>query len=358
MRAEDSGSLVTPTSDLLGVGILGAGPVTQAIHLPTLARLPDQYRVVAVMDVAEDVAADVAARAGATATTSVDEVLAHPDVDVVAICSPHQFHAEQVEAVCAAGKRGILCEKPLATSREEAEKIAGVAGSARVPIVVGAMHAYDPGWLAAADERAAKFGEVHTVRSTIVLPFNAQFEDWATEVHSRAPLPPARTLDANTRATMVRGMVLGLSIHDLPLVRAIAPEAVQVDHVRFIPPFGGVIALSGGGKRCDLVAFMRPVWQPDWSLEAIADQWSMTVRFTPSYVHAGSATAEIRTEDGERRLGPWPSNGYEREWVALHAQVVDGAPPAYDLTDVVADMTFASDIAEAAAELARHEGGA
>ena len=25
----------------LGVGILGAGPVTQAIHLPTLARLPD-----------------------------------------------------------------------------------------------------------------------------------------------------------------------------------------------------------------------------------------------------------------------------------------------------------------------------
>ena len=31
----------------LGVGILGAGPVTQAIHLPTLARMPDLFRVTA-----------------------------------------------------------------------------------------------------------------------------------------------------------------------------------------------------------------------------------------------------------------------------------------------------------------------
>ena len=31
----------------------------------------------------------------------------------MAICSPGEFHAEQVEAATASGKRGILCEKPL-----------------------------------------------------------------------------------------------------------------------------------------------------------------------------------------------------------------------------------------------------
>ena len=49
----------------LGVGILGAGPVTQAIHLPTLTTLDDRFRVVHVMDVNADVAATVAARTGA-----------------------------------------------------------------------------------------------------------------------------------------------------------------------------------------------------------------------------------------------------------------------------------------------------
>ena len=59
----------------LGVGILGSGPVTQAIHLPALARLTDLFTVRAVMDVSEATAAEVAARVSARATTSVDDLL-------------------------------------------------------------------------------------------------------------------------------------------------------------------------------------------------------------------------------------------------------------------------------------------
>ena len=98
----------------LGVGIIGAGPVTQAIHLPTLASLGDRLQVVNIMDVNGEVGDLVASRTGARSTTSVPTLLEDPDVDVVAICSPGQFHAEQVEAATAAGKRAILCEKPLA----------------------------------------------------------------------------------------------------------------------------------------------------------------------------------------------------------------------------------------------------
>ncbi|HET9522955.1 MAG TPA: Gfo/Idh/MocA family oxidoreductase, partial [Terrimicrobiaceae bacterium] len=96
----------------LGVGIIGAGPVTQAIHLPTLATLGDRLQVVHIMDVNAEVGALVASRTGARSTTSIQTLLEDPEVDVVAICSPGQFHAAQVEATTAAGKRGILCEKP------------------------------------------------------------------------------------------------------------------------------------------------------------------------------------------------------------------------------------------------------
>lgn len=339
----------------LGVGILGAGPVTQAIHLPTLARLPGQFRVVAVMDIDARVAKSVAARAGAEPTESVQAVLDHPGVDVVAVCSPHQFHAEQVTAICAAGKRGILCEKPLATTRAEAEQIREAVTAAGIPLVVGAMHAYDPGWLAALDACAGWLGDAHTIRSTIVLPFNDRFEDWATEIASR-PALPLRTGVPSTQeqAEWIRGLVLGLSIHDLPLVRAFAPAFGRVDHAEFVAPFGGVISLTAGQRRVELIAFMRPVWRPDWRLEAWAADASLSVSFTPSYVHAGPASATVRDRQGERHITALPYNGYEGEWRELHDLVNGAATARYPLSEIVADLTFATGVAEGAASAVLH----
>src|SRR5829696_5750386 len=118
----------------LRVGFLGAGPATQAIHLPTLARLQGLLEVVHVTDVGADVARSVAARVGARHSTSMEELLGDKDVEVVAICSPHRFHAEQVIAACRAGVRGVLCEKPFATTAEEATQIAQVSAETGVPI--------------------------------------------------------------------------------------------------------------------------------------------------------------------------------------------------------------------------------
>ena len=184
----------------LGVGILGAGRVTQAIHLPTLARLPDQFRIVAVMDIDAQAVEAVAARAGAEPTRTMKAVLEHPGVDVVAVCSPHQFHAEQVAAICASGKRGILCEKPLATTRAEAEEIRKAVAPAGIPLVVGAMHTYDPGWLAALDACAGWLENVHTIRSRIILPLNDRFEHWATQIASLRLRRPGPELPASGSA--------------------------------------------------------------------------------------------------------------------------------------------------------------
>ncbi|HUC21660.1 MAG TPA: Gfo/Idh/MocA family oxidoreductase [Streptosporangiaceae bacterium] len=334
----------------LGVGIVGAGPVTQAIHLPTLARLPDLFRVTTIMDVDAQVAESVAARTVAQSAQSLQAVLENPGVDVVAVCSPHQFHAEQVAAICAAGKRGILCEKPLATSRAEAEEIRKVVEAAGIPLVVGAMHSYDPGWLAAFDACAEWLDSVHTIRSTIVLPLNDRYEDWATEI-ARRPAPPADsgTPGVQDLAQRIRGLVLGLSVHDLPLVRAIAPTLDRVDHAEFVTPFGGVISAVAAGRRLDLIAFMRPVWRPDWRFEVWGEERSMSVQFTPSYVHAGSASATITDRLGERHLAPQARNGYEGEWMELHDLVSGAATPRYPLGTIVDDLAFASDIADEAA---------
>ena len=46
------------------------------------------------------------------------DVINDPDVDAVWICSPSQFHADQIKMCAEAGKH-IFCEKPIATNLAE-----------------------------------------------------------------------------------------------------------------------------------------------------------------------------------------------------------------------------------------------
>jgi myo-inositol 2-dehydrogenase/D-chiro-inositol 1-dehydrogenase len=339
--------------DRFGVGVLGAGPVTQAIHLPTLARMPDRFRVVAVMDVDAAVADSVAARANARATTSTESLIDDPAVDVVVVCSPHRFHADQVIAACRAGKRAVLCEKPLALDAEDAAAVAAVSLETGVPVLVGAMHTFDPGWTAA---RAAwgDLAECATVvSSSIVLPWNPRFEDWATQVLTRPPQGGAVADDPDSRATAVRDAVLGLAVHNLPHVRHFMPVIDSVDWAEWVDPYGYLVTMRGGGRLARLLGNMHGYWKPTWSLDVWAPGQRLHVDFPPSYVRAGSARATLTDAGGSRSFGA-DGNGYEVEWLRLWDLAAGRAPQSSDeLQVLVDDLGYAVSIADAAAELVR-----
>ncbi|WP_231391918.1 Gfo/Idh/MocA family protein [Arthrobacter sp. 35W] len=342
-----------PPAKPLGVGILGAGPVTQAIHLPALARLSGLLEVRHIMDVDPDVAKSVAARVGAASSSSMDALLADPGVDVIAICSPHQFHAEQVIASCLAGKKAVLCEKPFAMDASEATRIAKVSAKTGVPILVGAMHTFDPGWLAAESAWGDLPATAHTIRSSIVLPPNSRFEDFATEILTRPAAGSPDYSDLEVVKGMLRGGVMGLAIHDLPLVRRFLPafEDVEVLHAEIVQPFGYVISLKAGGRSIELRAAMTATWQPEWTFEAIGYDAALHIEFSPSYVQAGSATARITRNGTTTTYGPYGHNGYEGEWRKL-AELANGTGTAPSAETLINDLTFALDIADGTAAAA------
>ena len=342
------------SASTLGVGILGAGPVTQAIHLPTLARLTDVFHVVRVMDVDPAVAESVAGRVGAAWTTDVDELLADEEVQIVVICSPHQFHAEQVVAACRAGKQAILCEKPFAMSKAQAEEIAAVAGETRTPIIVGAMHTFDPGWLAAKQHWGDLITEAHTLRYSIVLPPNPRFEDFATEVATRPQWPAADRNDPEVAAGMIYGGIMGLAIHDLPLVRAFCPDFTDLEVLSCtLPhPAGYLVNLRVGQKDVQVSAVNSRSWEPEWTFEAIGDRSALRIDFSPSYVQAGSATAVIRRGAESEVYGPYAYNGYEGEWRFL-AELARGTAEPLDVTELIHDLTFALEVADRSAAAVR-----
>ena len=60
-----------------------------------------------------------------------DSLAACADVDLVYIGTPHAMHAENALSMLAGGK-GVLCEKPFALNRAQAEQVVALARSRRV----------------------------------------------------------------------------------------------------------------------------------------------------------------------------------------------------------------------------------
>lgn len=329
----------------LGVGLLGGGPATQAIHLPTLANLGDRFRVVSVMDIDEEVARRVADRCDATSTGDATALIDDPDVDVVAVCSPNAAHAAQVVASCEAGKQAVLCEKPLAVTHAEAQQIAAAATASGTHVVVGAMHVYDPAYRAAHTAWTRQRDTAVFTQSTIILPPNPRFIDQATELASPTMPPGAPADDPLPDATMLRSGILGLTIHNLPLIRQFHPRLDAVASARFIPPFGYDMVMTGDNATVELLAYMGGDWPPAWTLRVVGTHHELRVQFPPSYVLAGSARAELQSKD-TTTVFQFEENGYQRQWAALHDAATGLTEPLVTVRDAVDDIIYALDLAD------------
>ena len=118
--------------DTLSVGMVGH-PFMGAAHsqawrnAPRFFDLPLQLRMSAVAGRDEAKVAAAATRLGWDSTeTSWQALIARDDIDLIDVCTPGDTHAEIAIAALAAGKH-VLCEKPLANTVEEAERMSAAA---------------------------------------------------------------------------------------------------------------------------------------------------------------------------------------------------------------------------------------
>jgi myo-inositol 2-dehydrogenase/D-chiro-inositol 1-dehydrogenase len=336
----------------LGVGLIGAGAANQAIHMPSIAALGDRLRVVHVMDPDARVGQEVARRAGARYSSEAGALIEDDAVDVVAICSPDWAHADQVEAACHAAKRAILCEKPLAKTLEDACRIAEASRASNVPVVVGAMHRYDPALVAAWRAWSGSSSTNVVVRSTIWLPDNNEMTMLATQQFGQTVTPGTAPTDLSVpseRAAALRNGILGLAIHNLPLVRLFAPEVKIVTEARWVEPYGYAVTAESSSQVARMTALMPGRWAPSWTFEVTDAERHLSIRFPPSYVLSGSATATLTDPHGSRTW-QFRESGYENQWRHI-ADLAEGVvTPEVDSGEAVADLAFAIDIADGAAQ--------
>jgi myo-inositol 2-dehydrogenase/D-chiro-inositol 1-dehydrogenase len=190
----------------MGVAVLGAGRMGQT-HIRNLAAIPDA-RIVAVAD--PDPAAAEAGRALAGAERSFldpREAIAAPGVEAVVIVTPTSTHAELIELAARAGK-AIWSEKPIALDLAETARVVDVVGQTGVPLQLGFMRRFDPGYVAAkARIDAGELGRIE------------QFRALSRDTYP----PPVEFLHG------AGGIFLDMAVHDLDLARFLVGEVEEVN---------------------------------------------------------------------------------------------------------------------------------
>jgi myo-inositol 2-dehydrogenase/D-chiro-inositol 1-dehydrogenase len=128
----------------VAIGVVGVGRMGSR-HALNVHRLVGGARIEAVMDRDAQQAALIAGQCGDTKThQTAEDLIADPAVEAVIIASPESTHADLTRACIHAGKP-VLCEKPLATTVEDARSVvaAELEGGRRL-VSVGFMREFDP----------------------------------------------------------------------------------------------------------------------------------------------------------------------------------------------------------------------
>ena len=122
-------------SGIIGTGFMGR------VHTRAVRAAHGSVAAYAGRDVAATEAS--AAAAGVPLALTPDELVVHPEIDLIHICTPNAQHFELASAAIAAGK-SVICEKPLALSYAEASELDRAARAAGVVNAVPFVYRYYP----------------------------------------------------------------------------------------------------------------------------------------------------------------------------------------------------------------------
>jgi len=159
------------TNEKIRVGVIGAGTWAEYGHLPSLKLLP-QYELTAIYSRDGEKATQLVERHGFRyAVNSLEELVNHPEVDLVLVLTPAPQHEEGIRAAIAA-RKDVYCEWPLTPSTALSKELLALADQAGVRTLVGLQRRLAPGYRYVRDLLDdGRIGELRSVRLHISVEY-------------------------------------------------------------------------------------------------------------------------------------------------------------------------------------------
>jgi myo-inositol 2-dehydrogenase / D-chiro-inositol 1-dehydrogenase len=365
----------------LRIGVAGLGAVAQAVHLPLLARLADTFEIAALCDLSPALLAALGDRYRVPAAArfgSVEDLLGGASIDALLVLTSGSHGAVALAAL----ERGIpvLCEKPLAYTRAEADALAASPNAAR--LLLGYMKVFDPAVVEAvriSADPASGLGPLRSVEVTVLHPTSesqlgfahllsapSHFKtggasplEEATNALVRQAIGPAA---ADALGRFYGGTLLSSVVHELSVIRAVAGGVVAIDRVDTWPAdaFPGSIALSGrlaDGARVTIGWHYLedyPAYREEVRFHHVGGSVELTFP-SPYRLHEPTLLTVATGRNETRRRVTFDSmdEAFEIELLAFADLIRDGAPPRTGIADGRADIVICQ---QAIARLAEQRG--
>jgi predicted dehydrogenase len=231
------------------IGVAGLGAVAQSVHLPLLQRRWDRFDLVAVADLSPSSVDAVGEQFGVAAAhryASLTDMLDAEQLDGVLLLTSGSHGEPALECV----RRGVavFCEKPLAFSLAEIDRLQAAEDAAGRPLLLlGYMKEYDPAVIALR-KRLPEPSAIRYVNVEVLHPSPqaqlayANLQPPARDIHpaalAEAQASSSRALTAALGPDVPRGfsdlyanVILGSLIHDISLVRSLMGSIKDIDDV-------------------------------------------------------------------------------------------------------------------------------
>lgn len=308
-----------------------SGHYALRVHTP-LSGLAEA-KIVAIASRGADKAKEAALRFGiGRSYGSYAELLADREVEAVYIPLPNNLHAEWASAALDAGKH-VLCEKPLAMDRKEAEAMAAKARQKGLLLMEAFMYRFHPQWRRAREIIAA--GELGRIRA-----IHAWFS-------YNNPDP------ANIRNKTETG---GGALYDIGcyavsstrfLASAVRNRPTEPERVLYLadrdPVFGtdsrgtGILDFGPDGPRASFQIATKAF--PMQRVEVMGEKGSMALGLPFNAYPDAPMILEVSTSLGTRRVESGPIDQYALMFAAFSRAIREGAKAApTPIEDGVANM--------------------
>jgi len=245
--------VTTPAGEPLGVAILGCAHRPHAwSYARALAALPTA-RLVAVYDADAALAHSVADDFGAPWTDDAEALLSSAEVQAAVVCSPTSRHRADVELAAAHGVH-VLCEKPVATTVEDADAMLAATDAAGTQLHVAFVSRFLP--------------QVRQVKEALDGGRLGQVVGLRAGNRGRPPLPPGYPSWITDPEQSGGGALIDHSVHLTDLVRHLT--GLEVEQVAAET---GSLLWGAGVEDCALVSLRLEGGavaglDPSWSVPA------------------------------------------------------------------------------------------
>ena len=350
----------------IGIGIIGCGKASQALHLHALMQIPGQARVVALCDPSATVASAVAARHGIPRwTTDQAALLADPRIDAVLVCNPNQFHIASATQALAAGKH-VLVEKPAAMSLPDLDMLAAAGRSANRIVQVGYMRRFAPGYHAA-QKRLSDIGLIRLARVHDLIDAGmGLLADTIDLVRDLAADPASLNLNQDETVMIHRAigdtsseianayqLLLRLGCHDLSTMRGLIGWPHRVLHA--VTKCAGTYlgaTFDFGDFICGFDVGLNIVRGTHAGIEIVGAEGTLSLDYDLPYVRHLPArlTKTLTHDDGDETREIEESHGKDRfvlEWLDFVGNITGGRAPVNSLEDAREDLEIAAAIIDA-----------